>query len=185
MKTSLLLVALAPLLATPALWLLWRQPARWALFAAAMLLLLATATGYTGIRLGLDRPLPFQLTAKAGHFQTITPAELPAALAASRGRPILLEFYADWCSSCQVWKQRVFNRADVQVAMAPLLLLQIDASNLTPDVQQLLDQHGLAGLPAILIYNRYGMEKPELRLLGEMTASSFIVWITSQALPAL
>ena len=186
MKISLLFLALAPLLATPALWLLLRQPTRrWAALACALLLLLATAAGYIGARLWPSPPTPFRLTARPGHFQTITPAELPTALAASRGHPVLLEFYADWCSSCQAWKHGVFNRADVQEAMSPLLLLQIDASNLTPDVQQVLDQYALPGLPAILIYNRQGMEKPELRLLGEMSAGSFITWIKTRALPGL
>lgn len=188
-KTALILIALAALAALPGLWLLLRSPARHALVSASLLLLLATSSGYIGIRLLADTKLPakpsFTLQAQAGHFQTITTTELPAALAASHGRPVLLEFYADWCPSCIVWKNTVFNRPDVQAAMSPLVLLQIDASNLTPDIQQLLDTHQLAGLPAILVYDKQGQEQPQLRLLGEMSAMDFMNWIRDKQLYSL
>ena len=188
MKTAITLLTLALLLALPGLWLL-RSSRRYALLSASLLLLLATSSAYIGIRLLHETKAPpqnaFALTQPPGHFQTITPAELASALAVSQGRPVLLEFYADWCSSCIVWKNTVFNRTDVQTAMTPLVLLQIDASEMTPDVQTLLDQHGLAGLPAILVYDRQGRERPEFRLLGEMSPPLFIDWIKVRLLPAL
>lgn len=186
MTTPLLFLAGAVLLGLPGCWLLLR-PARAALAGAVVLLALATALGYAGIRLwqALPPPAPaFRLTAPAGHFQTVTPAALPAALAASRGRPVLLEFYADWCPSCIVWKRDVFSRADVQAALAPVVLLQVDATELTPEVQALLDQYGLPGLPALLAFGRNGQEQATLRLLGEMPAPAFIRWVEFRLLPA-
>lgn len=188
MKTALILIALALLASLPSLWLL-RSSARHALVSACLLILFATGSAYIGIRLLLEAkpPVtsPFMLNNKPGLFQTITPAQLPAAMLASRGRPVLLEFYADWCGSCIVWKEQVFSRSDVQAALSPLVLLQIDASNMTPDVQALLDKHQLAGLPALLVYDKQGREHPELRLLGEMSAPEFLAWIRDQQLPAL
>lgn len=190
MKTSLLFMLAALLLALPALWLLLRRQGSGTTAIAALLLLSATASGYIGARLwqehrAVEATQPFRLSAAPGHFQVIRPAELPAALAASRGRPVLLEFFADWCSSCMVWKNTVFNRPDVQTAMSPLVLLQVDSTELTPDVQKMLDEHQLAGLPAILVYDRQGHEQPGLRLLGEMPAPEFIRWINTRALPSL
>lgn len=188
MSTPYLLILSSLLLAAPGLWLL-RQNSRLSTGISALLLLAATAIGYFGVRLWLDSTQqnhpPFAYTAAPGHFQVVSPATLPDALAQSRGRPVLVEFYADWCSSCQVWKNTVFNRLDVQTAMQPLVLLQIDATELTPEVQALLDQYRLAGLPAILVYDRSGKERPELRLLGEMSAPDFIRWLQSRLLPAM
>ncbi len=97
----------------------------------------------------------------------------------------MLEFYADWCPSCIVWKQTVFSRPDVQQALQPLVLLQIDATELTPETQALLEKYEIAGLPAILVYDPAGKERPELRLPGEMKAEDFIAWIQKDLLPSM
>lgn len=181
-----LLAGLCLALALPGFWLL-RKPALKFTAAAVVLLLMATTSGYLALRLWQERPTPaaaFRLQAAPGRFQVVAPADLPAALAAAHGRPVLLEFYADWCTSCVAMKKNVFSHADVQAAMAPLVLLQIDASTFSPDIQQLLDRHGLTGLPAILAYDRNGREHPELRLLGEMPAADFIHWINTRLLPS-
>jgi thiol:disulfide interchange protein len=186
MNPALLLITFSLLLAAPGLWLLLRRSSLSGITAASALLLLACASAYTGIRLWREAAAPiFVLNAPAGHFQVITPTQLPAALASSRGRPVLLEFYADWCPSCVAWNTKVFNRPEVQAAMAPLVLLQINATELTPEVQQLLDQHGLPGLPAMLVFDRQGNEHTELRLLGEMSAPEFLQWLETRLLPSI
>lgn len=190
MTTVITLILLSLLCAAPGLWLALRQDGRAiSLAGAAALLILATASAYTGLRLWAEQraatPAPFTHTAAPGHFQTIKPEQLDAALAASAGRPVLLEFYADWCPSCLVWKQEVFSRADVQAALVPVVLLKVDATELTPDVQAMLEQYGLAGLPALLVFDTRGEERPALRLLGEMSAPDFITWINEKLLPAM
>ncbi len=177
------LLGIALLLGAPALLCLRREPPR--LAAAIALLTLAVACGYTGIQL-LRQPVTasapaFRLQQTPGHFQVITAGELPAALAAARGRAVLVELYADWCPSCVVWKEQVFSRSDVQAAMTPFVLLQVDASEFTPAMQALMTEYGLAGLPAILLFDASGRERREHRLLGEMAAPDFIRWLGERA----
>lgn len=183
MNLPYLLAAGALGLALPGFLLLLR-PGRLATTGAVTLLLLATALGYAALQ---QRPSPaapgFRLSAPPGQFQSVSVAELPAALAAARGRPVLLEFWAEWCPSCLTWEREVFSREDVRAALAPVVLLQVDATEMTPEVQALLDRHGLAGLPALLVYNREGREQPALRLLGEMPAPAFIRWVEEKMLP--
>lgn len=186
MKLPFLLMAGAIALGLPGFLLLLR-PGRLATAAAVTLLLLATALGYAGQQLRQAAPATakaFVLSAPPGQFQPVRPADLPAALAAARGRPVLLEFWAEWCPSCLKWKQEVFSRSDVRTTLAPVVLLQVDATEMAPEVQALLDRHGLAGLPALLVYDRQGREQPALRLLGEMPAPAFIRWVQEKMLPA-
>ena len=176
---------LALLLALPAGWLLRRRGAL-ALVAALTLAILATTSAVLAWQLAMrpTAPAPIALTAPPGQFQTIAPETLEQILLAHRGQPVLLEFYADWCSSCQVWKNQVFNRADVQAAMTPLLLLRIDASNMTPAAQDALNRFDLSGLPAIISFDQQGRELKSLRLLGQMPAPEFINWVQTKLIPA-
>lgn len=183
MNLPLLLAGGAAALGLPGFFLLLRS-GRLATLAAVVLLLGATALGYAAVRAQAAPAVPgFRLAAPPGQFQAITVAELPAALAAARGRPVLLEFWAEWCPSCIKWKQDVFSRTDVQATLAPAVLLQVDATEMTPEVQALLDRHGLAGLPALLVFDREGREQPGLRLLGEMPAPAFMAWVQEKMLP--
>lgn len=186
MKTSLLLLASALLPALPGLWLILR-PARSAVLAGSVLLLLATSVGYAGVRQWRETAAPAaapSMAAQPGRFQTVTPDALPSALAAAHGHPVLLEFYADWCPSCQTWKREVFPRTEVKAALAPVVLLQVDATDMTPKVQALLDRYGIVGLPALLAFDREGREQSGLRLLGEMKATDFVHWVNERLLPA-
>lgn len=175
------------LCAGPGLYLLTRAGWRPAL-GGSLCLLLATACAYGGwhsLHATAPAATDFVGTARRGHFQTISPAQLPAALAASRGRPLLLEFHADWCPSCLRWQQQVFARPEVQAALGDTVLLRLDATRLDPAIQALLDQHQLPGLPALLVYDRQGREQAALRRLGEMSAADFLHWWQYSALPQL
>ncbi|MDX1456116.1 MAG: thioredoxin family protein, partial [Marinobacter sp.] len=94
--------------------------------------------------------------------------------AASEGRPVMLDFYADWCISCKIMEREVFSDPQVQQALAPYKLLQIDLTDNTPAQQALLNELGLFGPPAILFYGRNGREEATSRVLGEMTRPQFL-----------
>jgi thiol:disulfide interchange protein DsbD len=174
------LLALSLLLVVPAGRLLRRQGMS-AQLGAILLLLVATASAYTGIRLHQTSRLPSDTpppalippTPGSGHFQDVTAATLAATLNAAQGHPVLLDFHADWCSGCMHWQRNVFNQPDVQQAMRHLVLLRIDVTRPTPEIQTILNQHQLPGLPALLFFDRAGQEQSDQRLLGEVSADEF------------
>lgn len=171
-------------------WLLWRGRQRRTLAAVLALALLCSGSIFMALRLPTALALATPdatyrvQPAPPGQFRVIPAGQLEQALQASRGRPVLLDFSAAWCSSCQVWQTQVFNQPDVQAAMTPFILLRIDATDMTPDTQEALDHFGLAGLPALLSFDTGGRELKPLRILGEMPAARFISELRDRILPA-
>lgn len=112
----------------------------------------------------------------AGFTRVETPSEIEAMLLQARqdGRPVMLDFYADWCISCKVMERNVFSDAGVIDSLRPFTLLQIDMTDNTPAQQAMLDELGLFGPPAILFYNSNGEEIRQQRVLGEMDRNQFM-----------
>jgi len=110
-------------------------------------------------------------------FQRVeSPEQIRAMLveAQNQNRPVVLDFYADWCISCKVMERTVFSDPQVVQALTPYTLLQIDLTENTPAQQALLNDLGLFGPPAILFYSRSGQELPNQRVLGEMDRDQFM-----------
>ena len=117
----------------------------------------------------------------AGFTRVESPDDIARRLdkAQDEGRPVMLDFYADWCISCKVMERNVFSDRQVIQALAPFTLLQIDLTDNTPEQQALLDRLGLFGPPAILFYNAQGQEMTGQRVLGEMDRDEFMAHLQS------
>jgi thioredoxin:protein disulfide reductase len=99
-------------------------------------------------------------------FQRIrTLAELDAALQTAR-RPVMLDFYADWCVACKEMEHRTFSDAAIRTRLGAALLLQVDVTANSANDKALLQRFGLFGPPGILFFNATGQELPAARVIG-------------------
>ncbi|MFP6849678.1 MAG: protein-disulfide reductase DsbD [Pseudomonas sp.] len=113
---------------------------------------------------------------QSGQWQTITaPAELDAALLAaqSNGKPLLLDWYADWCISCKVIEREVLHAPEIARQLTDYQLIRFDITASNPAQRALLDRYQLFGPPAILLFNGKGEEWHDLRVIGEVDAATF------------
>ena len=102
-------------------------------------------------------------------------ADLQTAVAnASRqGRPVMLDFYADWCVDCRKLERYTFSDPQVQAALENTLLLKADVTANDPVDRELMRHFGIIGPPAILFFDPSGEERREYRLVGFLDAGEF------------
>ncbi len=107
--------------------------------------------------------------------------ELNAAIrqAANAGKPVMLDFYADWCISCKEMESFTFSNAKVQASLNNFVILQSDVTDNDELDQALLKELGLFGPPAILFYDPNGNELRNYRVVGFMDAPKFASHIES------
>jgi len=101
-----------------------------------------------------------------------TVAELDARVAAST-RPVMLDFYADWCVSCKEMEKFTFADPAVAAKMKEFTLLKADVTANDADDKALLKRFGLFGPPGIIFF-KDGKEIAGLRVVGYQPAPQFI-----------
>ncbi|WP_413470208.1 protein-disulfide reductase DsbD [Pseudomonas sp.] len=153
---------------------------------AGLVLLVYALAAWTGALQGQDDPLrPLGRMPLAGSaseqvqsssWQTVSsPAELDAAFAAAQraGKPLLLDWYADWCISCKVIEREVLTAAPVASQLGDYRLVRFDITESNPAQRALLDRYQLFGPPALLLFDAKGDEWQDLRVVGEIDAPAF------------
>jgi len=101
-------------------------------------------------------------------------AELDAALKNAQGKPVMLDFYADWCVSCKEMDQFTFSDQRVQAALKDTVLLQADVTGNTEEDKALLQKFNLFGPPGILFFNDKAQQETQLKVVGYKNADDFL-----------
>ncbi len=97
------------------------------------------------------------------------------AMAAAAGRPLMLEYYADWCVSCKEMERYTFADPRVAEALSRFELLQADVTENDADDRALLERFDLVGPPAMLFFVPGRTEELRShRLVGFMKADAFL-----------
>lgn len=96
------------------------------------------------------------------------------AQAASRGQWTLIDFYADWCVSCHVIEREVFGDPAVAARLARMQVVRPDVTRNDATDQALLRRWGVMGPPTLLLVGPDGVERRDLRTVGEIDARAFL-----------
>ncbi|WP_292004720.1 protein-disulfide reductase DsbD [Chlorobium sp.] len=154
--------------------------------ALGILLLLIGILELAGAASGGDNPLQplsrFRALAGKGsngavegvRFARIrSEAELDRALASAE-KPVMLDFYADWCVSCKELEHFTFSDPEVRKRMESMTLLQVDVTSNSAEDKVLMKRFSIFGPPAIIFFDASGQEIQGGRVVGFIEAKPFI-----------
>jgi thiol:disulfide interchange protein DsbD len=157
---------------------------RWALRCAGVVFGIVGAAQLTGAMAGGQDPLrplagvfgaPSQGQGELPFRKIKSLADLQREVAAAQaaGKPLLFDFYADWCVACKEMEKYTFPDPAVHAALDGFVLLKADVTANDATDQQLMQELGIIGPPATLYYVD-GAERRELRLFGFEAAQDFV-----------
>jgi thiol:disulfide interchange protein DsbD len=150
-----------------------------------VMLLLGGAAMLIGVLGGAKDPLQ-PLGFLGGGTAAVSPAptfervasieRLDARLAEAKaaGKPVMLDFYADWCVSCKEMERFTFADPQVAARMKQIVLLKADVTANTAADAALLKRFGLFGPPGIIFFDAAGRELNDLRVVGFQPTEKFL-----------
>jgi len=106
-------------------------------------------------------------------IKSIADLENAIAAATAAGKPVMLDFYADWCVSCKEMEKYTFPDPGVQSALANAVLLQADVTANDEADKALMNRFEIYGPPTIAFYSTDGVERKDFRLVGFVPAERF------------
>lgn len=108
-------------------------------------------------------------------FQKITSLdELDAILADNKGKKVMVDFYADWCTSCKEFEEKTFSDGEVRAEMDKLVLVQVDLTANDAASKAFTKKYGIFGPPAILFFDENGHLNKEEMIVGFKEPKEFL-----------
>jgi thiol:disulfide interchange protein DsbD len=96
--------------------------------------------------------------------------------ALGRGRPVLVDFTADWCVACHELERATFTHPTVIEVVRGFDAFRVDLTRFnSPEAEAWRREYGIAGLPTVVFLMPDGREVREARVEGFVPASAFAV----------
>jgi thiol:disulfide interchange protein DsbD len=96
--------------------------------------------------------------------------------ASARKKPLIIDFYAEWCTPCRELEEVTFHHSDVvRQVQQDFIMVKVDVTRGgNPFHEELLKQYGIKGVPTIVFLDDQGKERADLRLVDFMAPESFL-----------
>lgn len=89
-------------------------------------------------------------------------------------KPIIIDFWADWCAACHELEQFTFTDSQVRELSKKFTLLKFDATKDSKELRDLKAKYSIQGLPTVLFYNADALWLRGLTLTNFESAPKFL-----------
>jgi len=105
------------------------------------------------------------------------------AQAVQQNKPVMIDFYADWCIPCKELDKFTFSQPEVVELSRNFYMLKVDLTKANdPLSRELTDRFQIKGVPTLVFLSNQGIELNDLRVVGFIEKEEFLP-IMQKALP--
>ena len=151
-------------------WPRFWQGVAWILLLAGALLFIRAGQSI----FGLSAPVAMTSTAEAKVIAVKTWSDVQQQIKQS-SKPVLLDFYADWCITCKIIEQQVFPDPQVAALLQRFTVLRADVTAQDAMDIELQKAAGVFAPPALLFFAPKGTELGSQRLVGDVDAERLVI----------
>jgi thiol:disulfide interchange protein DsbD len=95
------------------------------------------------------------------------------ALAKEQNRPVMIDFYADWCAACKELEAFTYTDPAVDQELDRFVNIKLDYDRME-NQEQVVEEYDIVGLPLVVFYNSAGERLPEKNITGYVEAETFL-----------
>ena len=96
------------------------------------------------------------------------------ARAKSEGRPVMIDFFAEWCAACKELDRETYPAEPVIEEAGRFINVKIDATNSDDALEALMERFGVEGLPTVAFVSSTGQLLPNPRVTGFLEPAPFV-----------
>jgi len=90
-------------------------------------------------------------------------------------KPIIIDFYADWCTPCRQLEKKTFHDKEVVEESARFSMIKVDLTReASAEVMQLLKEYDIKGVPTVIFLDTHGHEMKELEIVDYVPGNEFL-----------
>ena len=92
-------------------------------------------------------------------------------------KPVIIDFYADWCAPCRELDEVTFHEPEiVKQAASNFIMIKVDLTRKgNPIHEAILRKYEVKGVPTVAFLDRQGKERRDLRVVDYMPADQFLI----------
>lgn len=103
------------------------------------------------------------------------PFDQALAKARETGKPVMIDFFAEWCAACKELDRETYVSADVARESSRFVTIKVDATNQEDAIDSLYERFGIQGLPTVAFVGSDGQILKDPRVTGFLEPDQFLV----------
>lgn len=109
----------------------------------------------------------------AVYVHSLTELQSTLEQAQQQKRPVLIDFYAEWCVACKELQHNVFNNPELRAQLEKFIIIKVDVTDNSSESQALQNHFTVIAPPAVLFFNKNGEAMPQFRVDGVTDPATF------------